>query len=334
MINRPSAPRDERRVEYPGFDFGSPAYTPAEGAAAAAASVGLDATLQAIDEQGHVVSAIPVHFRRRVTVGDTATLLGTDASGAIRVIATARREPPSFSLNLHYLSGSPAIPRELLSSFRFLRALHRPRRLGVLIGDRPVGEPDVLPAGTEFPQSFLEVVRSLAFVQAASGDEFPLQSELGPDDLRSLAEAEALLLGETVSSRWSDATLGLSTIDTELLNVVEGDRPFRLEFVAPVVAVIAGHDVTLGDAHYVFRTAVLENYSELVQASESDDMSEATAYLRPGEDDGFEVTLENPPPIGLDLQDVRPPATASSDALDRAREASLSRDAFRHNAAS
>lgn len=41
-------------------------------------SVGLEATLLAVDERSNTVSALPVHFRRRVTMMDTATLLGTD----------------------------------------------------------------------------------------------------------------------------------------------------------------------------------------------------------------------------------------------------------------
>lgn len=328
VINRPSAPRAEQRVAFAGFNLGSPSYTPTADAAAEAVSVGLEATLLAIDEQSNVVSALPVHFRRRITMMDTATLLGTDGSGAIRVVATVKTNPPSLKLNLRYLAGSSAVPRDLLASFRFLRALHRPNRLGMTIGDRAVGEPDELPVGTEFPQDFLEIVRSLAFVQAVTGIEFSLPPELEDDDLRTLREAEALLRGESISNRWSDATLGLSTIDSELLGVVEGGGAFRLEFVAPVVAVIARHEVPLGDAHYVFRVAVLENYAELVEAAETDDMSGAQANLRPGDDDRYEVTLAAPAQIGFDLQDVRPPVLASADALGAARSGSLRREAF------
>lgn len=328
VITRPDAPRSERRAAFTGFNLGSPSYTPITGAAAEAVSVSLEATLQVIDEHGNVVSALPVHFRRRITIADTATLVGTDGSGAIRVVGTVKKNPPSLKLNLRYLTGSPAVPRELAASFRFLRALHRPNRLGMFIGDDAVGEPDELPIGKEFPQDFLEVVRSMAFVQAVTGVEFFLSLELEDDDRRTLGEAEALLRGETVSSRWSGATLGLTMIDTELLGVVEGGGPFRLEFVAPVVALIAGHEVPLGDARYVFRAASLENYAELVEAADADAMSGAEAHLRPGDDDQFDVTLIAPPQIGFDLQDVRPSVIASTDALEAARGSSLRRDAF------
>lgn len=328
VINRPGAPQSEHRVAFTGFNLGSPSYTPTADAVAEAVSVGLEATLLVIDELANVVGALPVHFRRRITMTDTTTLLGTDSSGAIRVVATVKANPPSLKLNLRYLAGSPAVPRGLLASLRFLHALHRPNRLGMTIGDRAVGEPDELPIDTEFPQDFLEIVRSLAFVQTVTGVEFSLPPDLEDDDLRTLGEAEALIRGETVSSRWSDATLGLSMIDSELLGVVEGGGPFRLEFVAPVVAVIAGHEVPLGDAHYVFRVAVLDNYAELVEAANADAMSGAQANLRPGDDDRYEVTLTAPPQIGFDLQDVRPSVVTSIDALDAARRSSLRRDAF------
>ncbi len=328
VITRPDAPRSERPVEFTGFNLGSPSYAPITGAAAEAVSVGLEATLRAIDEHGNVVSALPVHFRRRITMADTATLVGTDGSGAIKVVATVKTSPLRFMLNLRYLAGSSAVPRDLLASLRFLRALHRPNRLGIFIGNRAVAEPDEVPIGTELPEDFLEVVRSMAFVQGVTGVEFSLSPELTHDDRRTLGEAEALLRGETVSSRWSGATLGLSMIDSELLPVVEGGGLFRLEFVAPVVARIAGHEVPLGDAHYVFRVAVLENYAELVEAAETDAMSGAEAQLRPGDDDQYEVRLIAPPQIGFDLQDVRPPVIASTDALKAARRGSLQRDVF------
>ncbi|MGI8631824.1 MAG: hypothetical protein ACR2NA_04660 [Solirubrobacterales bacterium] len=333
VINRPSAPQLERRAAFAEFNLGSPSFTPTADAAAKAASVGLEATLLAVDEHANVVSALPVRFRRRITMADTATLLGTDNSGAIRVVATVATNPPGLELKLRYLAGSSAIPRDLLASFRFLRTLHPPIRLGMAIGDRAIGEPHELPVGTEFPQDFLELVRSLAFVQAATGIEFSLPPELDDEDVRTMREAEALLQGETVTSRWSDATLGLSTIDSELLGVVEGGGAFRLEFVAPVVAVIGGHEVPLGDANYVFRVAVLENFSELVEVASSDAMSGAQAKLRPGEDDRYEVTLTAPARIGFDLQDVRPPVVASVDILDAALRGSLRGDAF-HPAAS
>lgn len=328
VINRPGAPQSAHRVAFAGFNLGSPSYTPTAAAAAEAGSVGLEATLLAIDEQANIVSALPVHFGRRVTTMGTATLFGTDDSGALKVVATVRTDPPSLKLNLRYLAGSSAVPRDLLASFRFLRALHRPNRLGMIVGDRAVGEPDELPIDTEFPQDFLEVVRSLAFVQAMTRVEFALPPELEDDHLRTLREAEALLRGETVSSRWSDATLGLSMIDSDLLGVVEGGGPFRLEFVAPVVAVIAGNAVALGDAHYVFRVAVLDNYAELVEAANDDVMSGAQANLRPGDDDRYEVSLIAPPQIGFDLQHVRPSVVASIGALDAARRSGLRSDAF------
>lgn len=328
VINRPGPPRSEPRIAFAGFSLGSPSYTPTADTAAEAGTVGLEATLLAIDEQANTVSILPVHFGRRVTTMGTATLFGTDDSGAIKVVATVTTDPPSLKLNLRYLAGSSAVPRDLLASFRFLRALRRPNRLGMIVGNRPVGEPDELPVDTEFPHDFLEVVRSLAFVQAMTGVEFALPPDLDDDDLRTLQEAEALLRGETVSNRWSDATLGLSMIDSELLGVVDGGGSFRLEFVAPVVAVIAGHAVPLGDAHYTFRVAVLENYAELVEAAKVDAMSGAHALLRPGDDDRYEVALISPPQIGFDLQDVRPSVVASSDALDAARRGSLRRDAF------
>lgn len=328
VINRPTAPPLQLRPPFAGFDLGSPSYTPSPDAAAEAVSVGLEATLLTTDERGNVVNALPVHFRRRVTMADTATLLGTDDSGAIRVVATVSANPPSLKLNLHYLVGNASLPRDLLTSFRFLRSLRRPNRLVMTIGDRSVGEPDELPIETEFPQGVLEVVRSLAFIQTVTGIEFPLPPELEDDDVRTMNEAEALLRGETVTSRWSDATLGLSTIDTQLLAVVEDGRPFRLEFVAPVVAVLAGHEVPLGDANYVFRVAFLENYAELLEAAEVDAMAQAQASLRPGDDDRYEVTLIAPPRVGLDHQDLRRSVVASADALDAARRRSLRRDAF------
>lgn len=328
VITRPDAPRSERRIAFTGFYLGSPSYTPITDAAAEAVSVGLEATLQAIDEHGSVISALPVQFRSRITTADTATLVGTDGSGAIRVVATVRTNPPSLKLDLQYPAASSAVPRDLLRSFRFLRALHRPNRLGMFIGDRAIGEPEELPIDAEFPEDFLDVVRSIAFVQAVTGVEFSLWPELEDDDRRTLSEAEALLRGETVSSRWSDATLRLTMIDTELLGVVESDGAFRLEFVAPVVALIAGHEVPLGDARYVFRVATLVNYAELVEAAEADAMSGAEAQLRPGDDDQYDVTLIAPPQIGFDLQEVRPAVIASTDALEVARHRSLRPDAF------
>lgn len=316
-----------------GFDLGRPAFAPSvDEATARAMSVGLDATLLVVDERSNVVSALPVQFRRRVTLGDTATLFGTDESEAIRVVATVTTRPAGLKLNLRYFAGSPALPRQLLGSLRFLRALRRPNRLGLMVGERSIGEPEELPADEEFPQHLVELVRSLAFVQTMSGTEFSMPAKLDDADLRTLREAEALLRGETVSSRWADARLGLSSIDAALLDVVQGGAPFRLEFTAPVLAHISGYEVVLGEAHYVFRVAVIENYDELVDAAETGDVSDAPARLRPGDDDGYEVTLVAPPDVGFDHQDLRPPVVALGTVLDAARSQPLRRQAFHSEA--
>jgi hypothetical protein len=106
-----------QRVDFTGFTLGGSSYTPTAAAAAEAAADALEATLLAIDSHSNVVGALPVNFRRRMTMTDTATLLGTDVSGAIRVVATVNTNPPSMKLNLHYLAGSSAVPRDLLASF-------------------------------------------------------------------------------------------------------------------------------------------------------------------------------------------------------------------------
>lgn len=328
LITRPRA-QPSRELDQPSeFALGAPAVEPTA-AGAQAASVALEATLVAVDEEGRRINALPVVFRRRVTVGETATLLGTDPSQALRIVATVGTKPPSLKLNLRYSAGGPALPRELLASFRFLHALHRPNRLGLWIGDRAVGEPDELPADAGFPQAFVELVRSLAFVQTMSGTEFPLPSDLDDDDRRALREAEALLRGETVTSEWADATLGLSAIDTDLLQVVDGGSPFRLEFIAPAVVRVAGNDLALGEAQYVFRMARLENYDELRQLADAGDVSAAEAKLHPGTDDTYEVRLLTPPAIGFDEQDVRPAVAVAAADLAAARRNQVRRDAFK-----
>ena len=327
-ITRRAAPHTDRRAPLTHFAFGGQSDAPAADAATDAVSVALRATLEAVDEHAKVISALPVQFRRRVSMSGTATLLGTDPSGSIRVVATVTTTPPRLNLNLRYLSGGPALPRQLLASFRFLRTLRRPNLLRLTIDGRTVGELEEFTVAEEFPQALVEQVRTLAFVQAITGVEFALPKDFDDDDLRTMHEAEALLRGETVSSRWADAILGLSAIDTALLEAVEGNPSFRLEFIAPVVARIAGYDVPLGEAHYVFRAAVLENYDELVSASESERLSGAEAHLRPGVDDRFEVALVAPLEIGLDLQDVRRGVLASHEVLEVARQHPIRSEAF------
>lgn len=329
-ITRPREEESTEVIERPEFTLGDAGVVPAAGGAEAV-SVALEATLVAVDREAAAISALPVVFGRRVTVGDVATLFGTDASRAIRVVARVSTDPPSLKLNLRYSDDASALPRELLPALRLLRALHRPNRLALRIGDRSVGEVDELPIDAGFPQDFVELVRSVAFVQAMSGIAFPLPPHLDHDDRRTLREAEALLRGETVTSKWANATLGLSTIDAELLGVIEGDGLFRLEFVAPVVARIASHDLPLGEAQYVFRMARLENYDELRQAAEGD-VTAAEARLLPGADDAYEVRLLSPPTIGFDDQDVRATVAASATNLEAARHKPLRRDAFRPTA--
>lgn len=152
QITRPQTLQSGRRITMTEFDLGLPSYVPTA-SAADAASVGLEATLQAVDEQSNVISALPVHFSRRVTVADTTTLFGTDDSGAIRVVATVTTKPLALKLNLRYLADGAALPRHLLASLRFLRALRPPNRLRFTIGDRSIAEPVELPLGAEFPRT-------------------------------------------------------------------------------------------------------------------------------------------------------------------------------------
>lgn len=333
VVSRPAVSTGEERVVFREFYLGDGNAERAfertvDAASVEGVAVGLDATLLALDERLNVVSALPVRFRRRVTVGDTATLVGTDASEAVRVVATVEKHPPRFLFKLRYLAGGQALPQQLLPSFRFLRALRRPNRLGIRIGERMVGGPEELSSALEFPAQLVEVARSLAFIQRMTGVRFPVPAELGSEDLHAIREAEALLRGERQVARWTAASLGFSSIDAALLEVVADGAPFRLEFAAPVSVSIAGHEVELGEAHYVFMVAVIENYEELLRAQESENAADVKARLRPGSVDLYEVTLVAPPTLGLDDHDVRPPLGVAQDVLTSARSRPLRPGAF------
>lgn len=314
------------------FEVGESGYTTeVDRAAVEATSTAIDATLVAIDERSNVVSALPIEFRRRLVVDDTNTLIGTDASGAVKLTATLTWQPPKLTLNLRYVGPNAALPRDLLPAFRFLRALRRPNRFQLVVADRPMGEPSEIPSRVEFPQDLVELVRSAAFVQALTGTTFPLPEALEAEDLWALREAENLLRGESVESQWTDAELGMTVIDTTLLDVIEGGGMFRLEFIAPAVANIAGHDVQLGEARYVFRAAVAENYDELVRRRANGDESGATARLRPGRDDTYEVSLVAPPDAGIE-REMRRPLVVSDDSLHASRERPLQAGQLRDTA--
>ncbi len=300
-VVRPSAPRT-----YPGVPSSPSAEVAPEG-------LGLDAALIAIDEQGNTTAALPVLFRQRIVGNESVKVFGADTSGALRVSALLSRAPGNMQLNLRYERGSGATPRQLLPAFRLLRALRPPARMSLIINGHPVGNPDGLSNDQDFPKDLLDVTRSLAFIQSVTGSEFPMPDELDQNDIRELKEAERLLMGETVTGGWRDAKLTGS--DTDWLEEVEDADQLRIEFVDHKVAQIAGHTVCLGEANFVFRTAIIDRTTR-------DDV-----HLRPGTDDRFEVSLLTAPEIGINLQDVRPPVKASAHAIEAARARKVFPDA-------
>lgn len=278
----------------------------------------LEATLTAIDSRGHVVNALPIHFNQKVATGQSVTLVGADASGELGVTATVLLNPLSIRLDFEWTARQSTTPRARLAPFRFLSALDPPARLGLLLGNESIGEPEPVPKSFGISDQVIEGTRSLAFVQAMTGVEFPMPRELDEEDLRDLHEAEILLAGGTLSGQWDAVTLSLTAIDPRIVASLDGDSQFMIELVAPVVARIAGRDVPLGNATYVFRSVLVDNYRELAEAGSTNDKP-LEVRLRPGVGDTYEIQLMTPSNIGLDLQDVRLPIIVPDEVLVTAR---------------
>lgn len=286
-----------------------------------AAPFGLNVTLAAIDVNGHIVNALPIRFTHRVTVGTRVTVVGGDENDVIRVVARVDEAHPTLQLNLSYEASGTKLPDDLLSPLRFLRSLRSPRRLALLSEGRFIGQPIVLPPNaSELPPEEVELVRSLAFVQRMTRVRFPVPDAFAPEDLRAVEEAETLLRGQTVTSRWTNLGLRHDQLDPVLLDMVGDGSSFRLEFIAPAAVSVAGNEVVLGEARYLFRVAMLRNPEGFRPARAGAQAGDTEMNFRPGDDDAYELRLVSPPERPLADREAMPPLRVPPEVLDEARK--------------
>lgn len=255
---------------------------------AAIDSIDLSCELVAVDGGGVAVATVGVRFTERLVSAESATVIGEDLSGALRIILAVTPPAPGFRVSLRFTPVPSALPAQLLPAVEVLDAIGHGARLAI---KRAGSVADLVapmrpPAGVaNLGAGFVDAVRSLARIQHATGQTFAMPETLDDDAALAMDEADRLLGGAVVTTRWQSAE---ATIARPLLDAVRRDidQPGEIRLVVDSYPLdIGGHEVDLGPAELIFRSWKL---GDDVQPGDADDVN---VTLRPDSDDHVDVRL-------------------------------------------
>jgi hypothetical protein len=242
----------------------------------------LKAELVITDRRGRRQAALPVDFDRRVQGETAVSLLGSGAAGAFLVSLDAKLPLAGVRMRFRFASRPESTPGELSQVIRWFEALRPGRQLGLWMRDRGrwgVG-PDPIPDDhPRVPEDYAHAVHVLARIQQRSGVDFAMPEEIDDDDAQSIGVTDALVKGETVAGRWTDASI---QEDPQLLRFLEdSEHGVMLEFKATHHLRLGGQQIPIGEVEYRF----------LQVRHAEHDQKQQLIRLVPGQNDRFEVRL-------------------------------------------
>lgn len=242
----------------------------------------LKAELVVTDSRGRRQAAIAVDFDRRVQREGAVSLLGSGASGAFLVSLNADLPPTGVRMRFRFAPHPNSTPVELSQAIRWFEALRPGRKLGLWMRDRDrwgIG-PDRIPEDhPRVPEDYGRAVHVLARIQQRSGVDFAMPEDIDDDVAQSIGVTDALMKGETVVGRWTDASI---QEDPQLLRFLEdSEYGVMLEFKATHHLQLGRQEIPIGEVEYRF----------LQVRHAEHDQDRHIIRLVPGTNDRFEVRL-------------------------------------------
>jgi hypothetical protein len=224
----------------------------------------MPARFSVVAPDGAHLASLPMIFNKRRTGIRGGTAYGQDNTGALTFELSfdlAKKAGRGSPLQFHFSPPDGAYPSTILPVLHLLQAMRAPNVVLVDVADKPAGR--LIPSKKEtVPDYYVALMEALDRIQAASGTYFEIPARFSPDDLREIAEAEALLDGKPLAFKSGTMTMVVSnnpslsqSIDSPLAN-------YQMD--VDYTALIAGHKLALGHAVITLNQARVEDRDELI----------------------------------------------------------------------
>jgi hypothetical protein len=175
----------------------------------------LEVVLCVVNADDIPVAELPVILNDRTVGRPGVVMKGSDRSNALHASMKLDVKTQITQLSFKFSSTASHYPHDLVPALTFVSSMVEPNRVKVLLGeDRvPLGETLPVPNAALIEDEYVALVRRLARLQQATGMVFTMPAEFSPQDQHDLTEAVALLDGEEIVERWSEASFVLNVTE-------------------------------------------------------------------------------------------------------------------------
>lgn len=221
---------------------------------------------------------MPIRFHRRLILGTTSELTGTDESGIVSVRLTAEAPGSTLRFGISAAISDEALPSEILPFGLLIRCAQNGETIDLsFAGETMVGSVMSLPDDDieEFA-SYVDMVERIDRLQRMTGTSFPMPSRLSGEELEELDVAERLLSGADVPWNWAKASITMTVDPRDRLETGSQDAEMAVEVGGEYLVEIAGQSILLGTISQSFTAGLLTVTPSVDSAGEFD------VQLRPG----------------------------------------------------
>lgn len=271
----------------PGIDYGSSAF---ELILDGESTWDQRGTLIALSDRGDeesVVSSLSLQFMSNRGGELARSVIGTDASGVLKVTVTLDQEAGHTSIGFAF-DATGVLPSSAAPAVDMLRKIGDAAAVTVRFDDLEV---TVAPIGVPVDArdrlvATGELCIALAELQTRSGRYFGVPPDLDGEDLGQIREASRLLAGETIEGTWSRFSLGGKPERVpELLEVMR--KPGVFGAISTTYLELGGNEVPLGVVCHTYIDAVPEDPAAVAAAAAAAQPSDAVeVVLVPADGEG------------------------------------------------
>jgi len=223
---------------------------------------------------------VPIRFDRRLVLGSTSELSGTDESGVVHVRLTADSPEGILRLSISATFTDSLLPSEILPFAQIVRCARHGETIDMSFADQlVVGSAMSLPEDDidEF-DAYVDLVERMDRFQRMTGSSFPMPERLSGKDLDELDTAERLLAGGDVEWSWAKATVTLAEDPRERLDSDPENSEMHVSIGGDYLVEIAGQTILIGQVRQTFSAGSID------VSPNGDESGGVDVELRPGQD--------------------------------------------------
>ena len=260
---------------------------------------GIEAVLQALDQDGNVLAQLPLETTAATQGSRGARVTFKDKSSALVVETLLDDHDRCGLMTLQYQHPYEFSPLELLPVAKFAYAIRRTDQIALVINGQTVGTgTHNFHAGPTAEESeYVRFTEHLTHVQTTTGVFFNIHGEVAADEVRDVVLASRLLRGEHVPQDWEELVLNITAEGREPIALALDDAAgppgaptHDLTIGADMSIVVQGHTIPIGHVVREISSARVRSWTD---AGEGAHPGETKLTLVPAEPNTLTIFIDN-----------------------------------------